>query len=386
MIVNKELFDQAGQKYKIICLCDYCGNTFERLKHNIQRSWENVKKDSCSNYSCVHKKRTEVNRILFGVDNPFQNTEIKSKIHNKKNNHTDNNTKNKIIKCKTIKSNKYYTKTKLEIQNWINGFGFEFKENKDLNVTLYNSFQNLAIEYCGLNEHHEYCGLNARYHYDKNKNCINQNIQLLTIYSDEWICRNKQCKGHIKSILGINNQRLFARKCQIKEIDKDIGREFFQENHIQGHNNLGFIFFGLYHEDELVGAISLGRHNRQFSNLVLDRLCFKDGIQIIGGASRLFSQCVSWAKNNGHTEIMSFSDNRWSVGKVYARLNFQLDQNLYPDYSYVDTTKLDTRLSKQSQKKSVVNCPEGLTEYEWAHSRGLARIWDCGKKRWIYKF
>ena len=42
------------------------------------------------------------------------------------------------------------------------------------------------------------------------------------------------------------------------------------------------------------------------------------------------------------------------------------------------------RLSKQSQKKSSSNCPENLTEFQWAEMRGLKKIWDFGKKRWVY--
>lgn len=119
--------------------------------------------------------------------------------------------------------------------------------------------------------------------------------------------------------------------------------------------------------------------------IVLDRLCFKDGIQIVGGASKLFSRCIKWAKEKNHKEILSFSDNRWSLGNVYVALNFEKGKEYSPDYSYVNMKSPTERLSKQSQKKSVVKCPENMTEYQWALERGLSRIWDCGKKRWIYK-
>ena len=39
-------------------------------------------------------------------------------------------------------------------------------------------------------------------------------------------------------------------------------------------------------------------------------------------------------------------------------------------------------MSKQSQKKSNTGC-QNMTEHQWALEHGLARIWDCGKKRWI---
>ena len=36
-----------------------------------------------------------------------------------------------------------------------------------------------------------------------------------------------------------------------------------------------------------------------------------------------------------------------------------------------------------SKKQS--SCPSHMTELQWANSRGLSRIWDCGKIRWEFK-
>jgi hypothetical protein len=253
-------------------------------------------------------------------------------------------------------------------------------------LDLHDPNKKLAIEYCGLHWHHELSPEPRKraYHYNKYKGCLNKDVQLLTIFSDEWCNRESQCKSHIKSILGITDTRLYARNCIIQEIPKDKGRQFFQEYHIQGKNNLGIIFYGLFSGTELVGVMSLGRHNRNYGNLVLDRLCFKDGIQVIGGASKLFKKCCEWASVNNYNEVISFSDNRWSLGKVYTAMGFQLDKEHGADYSYVNIAKPNARLSKQSQKKDATNCPEGLTESQWALQRGLAKIWDCGKKRWKF--
>lgn len=401
-------FSQANQKDKIICKCDYCGEVFERMKHNIQRSHQVTKSDSCSNKICVQKKRIESNRILFGTDNTFQNQNVKTSIKNtvqfrygvdnvmqqpEIQQKQKNSLKNKSL-C--VSDNEQfsiaaYKNIQKEIEDWLNSFGFSFQSNKSLvqgfEIDMYDSAKKIAIEYCGLNWHHEFSSesrKNPKYHYNKYKKCMENQVQLLTIFSDEWLDRQEQCKGHIKAILGINDIRIFARHCKITEIDKKTGRDFFEKYHIQGKNSLGFIFFGLFYKDELVGAISLGRHNRQYDNLVLDRLCFKEGVQIVGGASKLFSKCITWAKQNNHKSIISFSDNRWSVGNVYKALNFKMEKEYYPDYCYVNVKSPTKRISKQSQKKSNTNCPKEMTEYAWAHQHGLARIWDCGKIRWKF--
>jgi hypothetical protein len=206
----------------------------------------------------------------------------------------------------------------------------------------------------------------------------------VVIFSDEWTTRNKQVKNFLKSLLHINKQKIDARKCDVKIIDNDLGRNFCEEYHIQGSNNLAYQFFGLYHAEELVGVLSLGRHTRQRDDLVLDRLCFKDDVTVRGGASKLFKYAAIWAKNKNHNKIISFSDKRWSKGVVYEKLEFVKEATLYPDYSYVSSAHPHFRLTKQSQKKKTVNCPESMTEKEYARSKGLKLIYDCGKDRWVY--
>ena len=107
-------------------------------------------------------------------------------------------------------------------------------------------------------------------------------------------------------------------------------------------------------------------------------MCFKDGIQIIGGASKLITNAIEEIGGN----IVTWSDNRWSTGKLYDNVGFKLDANLNQDYSYVDISK-GIRYSKQSQQKKLTKCPDDLTEHQWANQRNLYKIFDCGKKRWI---
>jgi hypothetical protein len=115
------------------------------------------------------------------------------------------------------------------------------------------------------------------------------------------------------------------------------------------------VFFGLFYENELCAAMSLGRHSRQTDTsrkeITLDRRCFKDSYQVIGGSSKLFNKCLNWAKNNGYKKIISFSDNRWSLGNVYLKMGFILEKEYGPDYSYVEINNPRKRLSKQSQNR-----------------------------------
>jgi hypothetical protein len=202
------------------------------------------------------------------------------------------------------------------------------------------------------------------------------------MFSDEWRTRKAQCEAFLAARAGRFERRVGARACRAALVVASAARDFLEQYHVQGTNNLSLVYFGLFLESELVGLLSLGRHSRQIAQnrVVLDRLCFKAGVQVVGGASKLLKLASAWAKDRRYDEIVSFSDNRWTDGGVYRALKFRLDRAHKPDYFYV---KDGVRYSKQSQKKAASGCPESLTEAQWAGLNGLTRVYEAGKKRWL---
>lgn len=202
----------------------------------------------------------------------------------------------------------------------------------------------------------------------------------VSLFEQEIRDRPQQCLGFIESSAGIG-KRVHAAKCKTMTIPRKIADRFIDQYHIQGSNNLGIAAFGIYHFDELLGVLSLGRHNRQVNNvIVLDRLCYKRGYKVINGTSKLLDLAVAWAAEDKYEKIISFSDNRLTAGKVYAATGFVKEVEYRSDYCYIDPE--GNIHSKQSRKKSSTNCPDYLTEKQWAEACGLVRLWDGGKIRW----
>lgn len=245
----------------------------------------------------------------------------------------------------------------------------------------------LAIEFNGSYWHSEACldhEVARLKHLEKTRMCQNAGYRLFHIFEHQWKERESQILNFLKSILSICDKSVFARKCQLTN---DSCREFLDKNHIQGYGNRTIQYFNLIFENRIVGTMTASSHHRQNANddvVVLNRLCFEDGIQVTGGASKLFSAFTKWAKENNYKSIVSWSDNLWTEGNVYKQLGFIMEQEYAPDYFYWDIKK-HIAMSKQSQQKKKVNCPDELTEYDWCKSRGLYRIWDCGKKKWTFK-
>lgn len=253
-------------------------------------------------------------------------------------------------------------------------------------VDMYDAVSGIAVEYNGLYWHNELSSAarGFRYHRDKQRACEAQGMSLVTVFEDEWKTRQEAVENVILSRMGAVAATFGARKCDLQPVDPRVASVFLARHHVQGAPTSMWAAWGLYVVNRLLAVITVGPHHRQGheQTAVLSRLCFPRGIQVTGGAKRLFKQVLACARERRCDRLVSWSDNRWFSGTVYPWLGFSLAEELPPDYTYVVLNKACTRVSKQSQRKSVTGCPAGMTEHEWALERGLARIWDCGKKRW----
>lgn len=267
-----------------------------------------------------------------------------------------------------------------ELKNILNSFGFNFiTTRKILNgkeIDLYDANKKIGIEYCGLNWHSE-DKVGKKYHLNKMTESKQKNIQLITIFEDEWLNKKDIVISILKSKLGVSD-RIIARKTKCIILDSKTSRNFLNCHHLQGAPNNIKHSFGLIHEGNLVAVLTYGMHHRNNKILVLNRLCFFKNIVVVGGSEKLFKFSLNYI----NPPFISWSDKRWSEGSVYKKLGFSLKESLPADYSYIKSQK---RFSKQSMKKSLTNCPSDKTEQEWNYINGYKRIWDCGKDTWIYK-
>jgi len=260
------------------------------------------------------------------------------------------------------------------------------KEISPLELDIYVPDKKFAIEYNGNFWHSEFWLTDKKKskwnHLNKTKLCQEKGIRLLHIFEHQWANRETQLLNFIRTILGENEINIPARKCVVTNNDSS---SFIDDNHIQGKTHAVLQYFNLEYNGEIVASMTASRHHRQNSDakdLVLSRLCFKGGVNVQGGASKLFKYFVDWARQEGFNRIVSWSDSCWTEGKIYPVLGFTMEKESAPDYFYYDVNK-HTVHSKQSQKKSATGCPKDVTERIWCQSQGLYRVYDCGKKKWI---
>ncbi len=246
-----------------------------------------------------------------------------------------------------------------------------------LELDIYIPSKNLAIEYNGLFWHSEQNNKGENYHINKTELCNKKNIQLIHIFEDEWLFNKEIVISRLKYILGISkSEKVFARKCNIKEINSNEKNNFLNEFHIQGQDN-SKIKLGAFYKDELIsvmtfskGNISKGSRSKE-GVWELNRFCSSSKYIIAGIASKLLKY---FRTNYSWKEIFSYADRRWSNGGLYKYLGFELDKATRPNYWYVKNNKRIHRFNLRKKN----NEPKNIPEWKLRLDEGFYRIWDCG--------
>lgn len=245
----------------------------------------------------------------------------------------------------------------------------------DIFLTDYN----IAIEYCGLYWHSEQMGKHRLYHYNKWKRCAEHNIQLLTIFEDEWKNNQKAVESKIKNLLGKTTNSVFARKCTIKNISSRERKDFLNQYHVQ-RNGPGSISLGLFHRQELVACMTF--INNRYGHFTLSR--YASSVRVVGGFSKLLHH---FTKTHTWSQIISFADLRWSDGNLYNKTDWKLDNILPPDYFY-SITGSDRQHKFKFRRKHLPRLlnqfDPNLSERANCDTNHILRIWDCGKLKFTF--
>lgn len=277
-----------------------------------------------------------------------------------------------------------------EIAEFIKTLGYTDIYNNDRTILdgkeldIYIPSMKMAFEFDGVFWHNENNRPND-YHLWKTLECEKHGIRLIHIFEDEWIYKKEIWKSMISNLLNKTDNKIYARKCIVKEIGTKECTDFLNKNHIQGWCP-SQIKLGLYYSDELVSLMTFGK-SRHFigdgkMQYELLRFCNKINTQVIGGASKLFKYFIEKYHPNN---VVSYADRRWSKGKLYENLGFTFSHFSKPNYYYVIG---DVRKNRFNYRKSVLvkkyGCSEDMSESEFCKQQKWYRIYDCGTA--VYKW
>ena len=280
------------------------------------------------------------------------------------------------------------SKPEEDICNIITAYSLEVLKNVNINgveVDLYIPEKNIGIEYNGILWHSfgttypnniNLENKNKKRHLLKKTLCSQAGINLLTIFENEWLLKRDITLSIILAKLGIFDNKLYARKCQLVTLSKESKKDFYIQNHIQG-NCQSFIDYGLMYGGKLVAAMSFSRRKiNKSTNVELVRFCCLKQTQVIGGFSKLLKHAKGYIKE----DIISYCDLRYSDGKSYIKNGFELLHTSAPNYFYTkNALNLENRIGFQKHKLVKFNSydPE-KTESAMMYNEGYRKIYDCG--------
>jgi len=299
----------------------------------------------------------------------------------------------KHLECRKCKPNG--TKMEIFIKKFLddNNINFIYRDRNVLDgyeIDVYVPSHKVGIELHGLYWHSEL-------HKDKNLHKLKADlankadVKLIQVFEDEFKQKTEIVLSRIKNLLNLNDHRVFARKCKIREITSKIKSEFLNKNHIQGNTNTS-LNYGLYLNNDLVSVMTFGKERIALGSshrnnvYELNRFCTKQNTTVIGAASKLLQFFI---KQTNPSEIVSYADRRWSNGDLYENIGFKFIKNTKPNYWYTDNyTSREHRFKyrKNILSEKLENYDDNLTELENMNNNGYVRIWDAGSKKYKMVF
>jgi hypothetical protein len=334
------ILGRTDDKYFLRCLCHKCGSVYEISQHVFRHRNERYKVTSCTICNPVGSSKesaaqSEILEFLNGVYD------------------------GEIMTC---------TRNVIAPQE----------------LDFYIPKKNVAIEFNGLYWHNEITK-SFTYHIDKTKSCASKGIKLIHVWEDDWKFRKDIVQSMLLSKLGLIKIKIWARKTTIAEVSFKDAKEFLKANHLQG-NCMSSKRIGLYFNGSLVSLMTFGKPRRATggannTGMELIRFCSKNGISVVGGASKLFKHFVK----SYDGMIYSYSDKSRNSGGVYETLGFELVGETGPNYYYVVDGERRHRFNYRKDLLVKEGYDSSLSEHEIMFDRGIFRIYDCGSSKWIYK-
>ena len=269
----------------------------------------------------------------------------------------------------------YVSSPEDELQTLLKKLNIDFisHERKILNgmeIDIYIPAKKIGIEFNG-DYWHSDAVKEKNYHFNKSKLAEAKGIRLIHIYEYEWNTMRDKIVQLLKIALGVADNKIYARKCEVREITNQEAKILNDKVHLQNHRNAQ-VTYGLYYHDELVQLMSFSRthYNRNLkgdNSWEIIRGCPGSNNIVVGGVSKLFSYFI---KDHDPDEVFSYCDFNKFDGKSYEAIGMKFVGYTGPDKTYL----IDGIAYKRN--------PSKYKEYK---EKAEAVIWGAGSKKYLWK-
>lgn len=259
-----------------------------------------------------------------------------------------------------------YTDLENKVASFLKDNNIKFQHNRaipDLNnkrPDFLIEAHKLIIECHGLYWHSELMGWTATKAKKRREMFNSAGYRVVSLYQDNIENQWDICKSILRNALKLNTTRIYARNCEVKEVEnKKEGLDFLEKNHLMSKGKGKII--GLYYEDKLVSVL---QHYTKNNISEVSRFCTKINYSIVGGFSKLLNKLKTITEAEA---ISTFIDLDYGTGSHLGGLGFT-PRNIYSSFKW---TNMTSRINRYKFP--------GNTGYD----HNLTKIWDSGQQLWV---
>lgn len=178
--------------------------------------------------------------------------------------------------------------------------------------------------------------------------------------------------------------RVYARKCECREITNEMQKEFIHEYHLQGAVNAD-IAVGLFLGNSLISVMTFGkpRYNKNYQYELL-RYCSSH--HVVGGAEKLFNYFIC---HHTPESVISYCDDSKFTGDVYRNLGFKcIATNIGKHWYNMSTQKhITDNLLRQRGFDQLFGTSygKGTSNEELMLANKFVEVYDAGQSTYVWK-
>lgn len=192
-------------------------------------------------------------------------------------------------------------------------------------------------------------------------------------------------KDKINKLKFINQTKINARDCIIKQInDNNLKNIFLNHYHIQGTDK-SQIFFGAFYNNELVSIMTFDNAKGlnggiEINSYDLSRFSIKTGIILVGIFNKLLNKFIDKYKPN---KIISFADLNYvnKENNIYEYNGFKLVKNIQPDFKFLNVGRDELFHKFTYGNKFQKNNNIDETNKKNINNN-LIKVWNTGKLKY----
>ena len=294
-----------------------------------------------------------------------------------------------------IHINKYYSSNELEILEILKQHNIKYISHSrsiisPYELDIYIPNKKVAIECNGIYWHSTKNIKDKNYHYNKSKLCEEKGIRLIHIFEYEWNNERQRpiLEDIIKNAIGVNTNKMYARKLDIEIRQSKDMQDFFNTNNIQGFRGGSFAIclvdkkqgkynlFGNYIKNTgkvymsyMIGKAFFGKGKYEWEVIRGATLL---GYNIIGGASKIWNYFINEYKPKS---IVYYIDYNYFNGNSlpYLGLEYIKTQPSFKNY-FVKEGIIKNR--DPMHHKQII---------EGYNNGSILQIWNAGTKVYVWK-